>query len=289
LGIGALLHLHLLLDERGQPLARDQRARQVEEQEAELLEVSIDVAEIGDEHHQRAGQDVALQGVARAEPQHAGGAERDQELDEPAVRALQPERAQLGLEALGVPLGEALVLGRLAPVGLHQRHGLDVVGDHGRDLGLVGAPLPHRALRAAAEVSGEEPHERRGAERHQAQSPVEHQHQHRVEDHAAHALDDVLRQVDEQVLHHLAVGREQVHHVAGVGALVEGERHLLQVLEHALADVGRDAIAGARGVVLVDVANSASATVMTTIASANSSRSPSGSARAIRSAPPAGR
>jgi hypothetical protein len=101
---GFVLHHDVAADERHEALPGHHGAREPHEQQAEFLECGVDLAQVGDEHHQRARRDVAAQRVAAAEIEHGGRGRGHEQVDEPPVEPVEPQRLHLRLEA-------ALVLG----------------------------------------------------------------------------------------------------------------------------------------------------------------------------------
>ena len=150
--------------------------------------------------------------------------------------------------------GEVLLLLVLPPVGRHDPHRLETLLHHRDDLGLVLADLVRRLLDRPVEARDEEQQERRRRDRDEREVPVEPEHDGEHADDRQQVDEDAERSGRGEVLDRLHVGGDGGEKRADLVGVVVAEREALQVLVDPHAQVVRDALADALGVVVLDVA-----------------------------------
>jgi hypothetical protein len=147
---------------------------------------------------------------------------------------------------------EALHLGLLAVVGLHQRGIREALLRHGADRSAAAPLLTRGALDQAGEAPGGEPEERCHEQGHEREVPLE------VEERRTEEED--LEQVGERVGHarehegldRRDVAREPGDHVAETAPVEEVERQALEMAEEAGAQGEQEAFAHPGGDVVVE-------------------------------------
>ena len=210
---------------------------------AEGAEGHADDQAVEDERGQFAGRDAAGDHVAAADPEHdADRAEHqhDHHGDQPG--ALGDALAR-GVEGAFDGAGEALAILRLVVVGLH---GLDLTEgftDVAADVGHPVLAFPRQAAHAAAEQQDRGDHQRQRQHHDAGQLGVGDEHQqHPADQHQGIAQGHRQRGTDHRLQQRSVGGQARLDLGATVG-FVETGMQLDQVVEHALADIGDEALA----------------------------------------------
>ena len=207
-----------------------------------------EVVQRGDERHQHADRDLAVDRLDAAVEQDPGGREPAQQLDGREVGRVEVDGLHVRLAVLVVELGEAvevaLLLGERAHDADARQRLLQVGGDR-RDL----------LARGAVGVGGDDPERERADRQHredeegqQRQLEVEHDQDHRRADQRQRRAEQRHHAVGDELVERLhVVGQPRDQH-AGLLARVEADRQRLQVreeldpqvLQHPLADPARE-------------------------------------------------
>ena len=146
-----------------------------------------------------------------------------------------------------------LLLEIFAPERLHHAHGFQALLHGGDDVALLFAYFVSGGFYVALEAGNEEQQERRHRQRDQSKIPVEPEHE------ADHANDreqihgDTERRGTGELLDGIHVVGDGAEHRAGLVRIVESQREALQMVISAHAQVVRDPLADAFGVVILDV------------------------------------
>ena len=177
-----------------------------------------------------------MQDAPDAEPDDAGGADRDQHLHDALESRFEPDGPHALLQAPLVEVAEAGVLVRLPTEGLHHDDCVEDLGEERRHPAVALALEPDGLPQLVREAEGGERHQREHREAGRGQLPVhdEHHREHAEDD--EHLAQDDEHAVDQHLAQHVRVARRPQHEVAGAMGVVDGEREPLQVREVAPAD-----------------------------------------------------
>ena len=201
---------------------------------------AIEGSGIAYEDHQAAGGHGPHHHPLDAEPEHDGGDDRPEDIHEPrkplsshrgSQTAFQTGRA-LSVESLSCSLLLAEDTGHA-----HGRQGLV----HHRSQGPLALPFRSRTLFGAGAVHGQGDQQdgNRGNE-HQGQSPVQPKEHGAHADDEDHAMQNLRDGLGHGVLQALDIAGDACHQVAGGPAVVELERHPLDVVKQGGAEVKYD-------------------------------------------------
>ena len=213
----------------------------------ELLDRVEEVRQVEQECQQRPFRDRALEVEVAAVAQHHGGRGGREEVDEREVEAVRDDGLLVGGAVVGVDLAEALLVGALARVRLHDAHPGDVLRER---RGHVAEPLADGAVRARRvdpEGGRRGQHQRHDREGRQRELPVEQEEDHGRPDEDQRALHEGRDAVRHQLVERVDVVRQPADDHARAVALVVAEREALQMPEEPVAQVGEDALARPTG------------------------------------------
>jgi len=237
-----LAHGRLLLEHAGQLLQRRTGGLEGVVELADVLQGFEELTQVQQERREHTDGHTAVEGQVAAEEQHDRDGDVADHLDRRHEHRDEPHRREVRSPVVVVDRGEDLRVAGLPAEGLHRLdplHGLDEVHDDGRDR-LSGLPVDPRRVLPEPDRQREQDRER--DERHQAEPDVEDQQQHRCADEGQHRADEAVETVREELVDRVDVGRLPADHAAGRVLLVEGQRQLLEVLEHALTQHEQDVL-----------------------------------------------
>jgi hypothetical protein len=147
-----------------------------------------------------------------------------------------------------------LLLEFLAAEGLDDAHRFEALLDDCDDVALVAADLVRRRFHLLVEARDEEQQEGGGANGDQREVPVEPEHDADHAEDGQQVDDDGQRSRRGEALDRLDVGGQRGQDGAGLVGVVVTERQPVQVVVDAHAQVVRDPLADALGIVVVDIA-----------------------------------
>ena len=147
------------------PLQADGRLRDVGARFRQILNRLEQLAEIGHEDDQRAGGHRAFEHQPGAEPEHRGGAERDQAGDHRAEQRPHAARVERRLDALDALRVEPLPLEGALRERLDHADGAEPFLHDGHDLALAPPHVARRLLDDAAQPEREDREQRRHRQR----------------------------------------------------------------------------------------------------------------------------
>ena len=209
----------------------------------ELADGVEEPVERGDEAHEHADLDVAVDGLAAADDDDADRGDGRHELDGREVGGVELDGDEVGLAVDVVELGEVRAMAGLLRERAHdpdaRQRLLQVDGD--RADGLARAPVGIGARDAEGQRSDR--HDREDEEGHQREPHVEEEQDHDRAEERQRGLEERDHGVGDQRVQRLdVVGHARDEH-ARRPALVEAHRLLLQVAEDLQAQIGQRALA----------------------------------------------
>ena len=208
----------------------------------ELSDGVEEAVERSDEADEHADLDVAVDRLAAADHEDADGGDGRHELDGREVGRVEVDGDEVGVAVDVVELGEARAVARLLGEGPHDadaRQRLLQVGGDGADR-LACAPVGV----GAGDPEGERPdrHHREDEEGQQRELGVEEEQDHHGSDERQRGLEERHDGVGDQRVERLDVVGHARDQQPGGAALVEADRHLLEVAEDLQAQVGQRAL-----------------------------------------------
>ena len=189
-----------------------------------------------------------------AAPEHDPGADRSDDRDHRREHRLDLPRLERRLNGCVADRRQVLLFLVLPAVGLHDADRLEPLLHHRDDFGLMLADVVGRLLDGLVEAGDEEEQERGRRDRDEREVPVEPEHDEQHPDDRQQVDEDAERSGRGEVLDRLHVGGDGGEERADLVGVVVAEREALQVLVDPHAQVVRDVLADALGVVVLDVA-----------------------------------
>ena len=243
-GAGEIPHVGSAVEEIEHALPRSRGSCEATRVLGGVLHGTEGVFHVCEEHDEVARRHRAVQHEPRAEPQHQGRAERDEQVHRTLEPGGQPRGVRARRQILAVLAGEGLRERALEGEGANHLDRADRLGRGGGHGALLAALLPGRLVDAPAAPRRGDQEEGSGREREQGERRVQREHHRRHADDGERVCQPRQERRDGHVLQHADVADDPHDQVAGPRPVVEREREPLQLAvqlvpyrrQHAVAD-----------------------------------------------------